>query len=372
MPRSNILESRLRPSSRAGLPLPSAARILAIAVALAAPAVVSSPALAQQTVSGLPRVSPQAQVAQTVGMTRIEIEYHRPAVNGRQILGALVPYGQVWRAGANENTTISFSHDLTVEGQELAAGTYGLHLLPSESGWTVIFSHDHQAWGSFAYDQSRDALRVEVEGRKAESQERLVYRFEGADNRGATVVLHWDTFEVPFRVEVDTPNHVMAHVQDQLTGLPQFFWQGWNSAAAYCVRSNFYDERCMAWAERSIGMSRQFQNLMTKASLLRLAGSDAEAASLEREALPMGNEQQLNAYGYQLLYQRNDPEAAVAIFRKNVADHPESWNVYDSLGEALGVKGEKQDAIEMYERALSMAPEAQHSRIQGAIAGLTN
>ena len=136
------------------------------------------------------------------------------------------------------------------------------------------------------------------------------------------------------------------------------------------MQTNTFDERCLAWAERSVGMSRQFQNLTTQASLLRLAGSTAEAAVLEQEALPLANEQQLNAYGYQLLYQRSDPEAAIAIFRKNVADHPESWNVYDSLGEALGVKGETKAAVEMYEKALAMAPEAQHSRIRGAIQGL--
>src|SRR5580765_4982190 len=108
----------------------------------------------------LPQASPKAQISQTVGATEITISYHRPAVNKRKVWGELVPFKQVWRAGANENTTISFSSDVSVGGQKLPAGTYGLHIIPTESDWTVIFSKQNGAWGSFSYDEKEDAARI--------------------------------------------------------------------------------------------------------------------------------------------------------------------------------------------------------------------
>jgi len=127
----------------------------------------------------LPQASPRASVSQTVGLTEMTITYHRPAVNARKIWGGLVPYGEVWRAGANENTTISFSSPVTVGGKTLAAGIYGLHILPTEGNWTVILSTVSSAWGSFSYDSKEDAARVTVQPQPADVQERLSYSFEG-------------------------------------------------------------------------------------------------------------------------------------------------------------------------------------------------
>src|ERR1700681_2792975 len=118
--------------------------------------------LRAQTVLDLPRPSQQASVTQRVGITDITIHYSRPLIKGRTIWGALVPYDQVWRAGANENTTITFTDPLAIEGQQLVAGTYGLHMIPHEKDWTVIFSKNSSSWGSFTYDPSEDALRVKV------------------------------------------------------------------------------------------------------------------------------------------------------------------------------------------------------------------
>ncbi len=118
---------------------------------------------AQSTQLDLPLQSQGARVTQTIGITDITVNYHRPLVNGRKVWGELVPYGQVWRAGANLNTTITFANDVTVEGQPLPAGTYGLHMIPNQDQWTIIFSKMHTAWGSFSYKESEDALRVDRE-----------------------------------------------------------------------------------------------------------------------------------------------------------------------------------------------------------------
>ena len=117
----------------------------------------------------LPRASQHALITQRIGITDITINYHRPLANGRQVWGKLVPYGQVWRAGANENTTITFTDPVTIEGQALDKGTYGLHMSPNENEWTVIFSKNATSWGSFAYKQDEDALRVNVKPHAAEA-----------------------------------------------------------------------------------------------------------------------------------------------------------------------------------------------------------
>ena len=134
---------------------------------------------AQSTQLDLPLQSQHAVVTQRIGVTDITINYHRPLANGRKIWGGLVPYGQVWRAGANENTTISFSDPVTIDGQPLAAGIYGLHMIPNENEWTIIFSKMHTAWGSFSYDQKEDALRVTVKPQTTDDlHNALVYDFD--------------------------------------------------------------------------------------------------------------------------------------------------------------------------------------------------
>src|SRR5207249_10739214 len=127
----------------------------------------------QPTELDIPRVSQRASVTQRIGLTDITITYHRPAVGGREIWGKTVPYGKVWRAGANENTTITFADDVTVEGKPLAAGTYGLHMIPDKEQWTIIFSKNATSWGSFSYDEKEDALRVSVKPHAAEAFEEI-------------------------------------------------------------------------------------------------------------------------------------------------------------------------------------------------------
>ena len=132
----------------------------------------------QATELNLPRLSQRAQITQRVGLTDITIVYHAPLAGGRELFGKTVPYGQVWRAGANENTTISFTDDVSVEGHPLAAGTYGLHMIPNADQWTIIFSKNSTSWGSFSYDEKEDALRVNVKPAAAENRDSLAYTFD--------------------------------------------------------------------------------------------------------------------------------------------------------------------------------------------------
>lgn len=148
------------------------------------------------------RASPNGMVAQTIGTARFSISYSRPLVKGRTVFGDLEPFGKVWRSGANEATTIVVPVDVTVEGQPLAAGVYSLFTVPGESEWTVVFNSVAKQWGAFKHDPEQDVLRVTVDSREAPHQEILTYSFEDVTADAGTIVLHWGTTAVPFRVEI--------------------------------------------------------------------------------------------------------------------------------------------------------------------------
>lgn len=160
-----------------------------------------SPALAQERASDEARVSPNAAVSQTIGTTEVRLTYGRPQVKGRTIFGDLVSYGEVWRTGANEATTISFSSDVTVEGEPLSAGTYSLYTIPGQDSWTIIFNNVANQWGT-NYDESKDALRVEVTPESASQREMMTFFFEEVTNTSGTCVLHWADVQVPFEIQV--------------------------------------------------------------------------------------------------------------------------------------------------------------------------
>jgi hypothetical protein len=324
-------------------------------------------ALSQTPPLTLPEPSPEASVQQRIGVTDMEIEYHRPAVNKRTVWGELVPYGEVWRAGANENTTFRFSSPVTVEGQKLAAGTYGVHMIPTEKEWTVIFSDVASAWGSFSYDPKEDAARFTVTPQEAPFQERLGYTFDDPTDKSVTAVMRWEKLAVPIRITVDTPAVVLESIRKEMRGLPRFFWQGWNQAANYALNNGGNLDEAMQWVDRSIQINENFANLRTKAALLEKKGDAKAAAELRAKGLRIATETEVNTYGYQLLGQ-NKTDEAIEMFRKNVKDHPGSWNVYDSLAEAYERKGEKKLAIENYRKALAMVQiEEQKKRITATL-----
>lgn len=310
-------------------------------------------ALGQAPPLTMPDASPAASVSQTIGLTNVTISYHRPAVNKREVWGKLVPYNEVWRAGANMNTTIAFSTPVTVGGKKLPAGTYGLHTIPTEKDWTIILSANFNNWGSFSYDEKQDVLRFSTTPRPAPFEERLEYRFENVTETSATAVLRWEKLEIPFAIEVDTKAVTFDSLKSELYGLAQFFWQPWNQAAQWCVRNDYQLDQAAAWADKSISLQKNFQNLRTKAAILEKKGDTKGAEELRAQALKLANENDINLYGYQVMGQGKADEA-IALFRKNVKDHPDSWNTYDSLGEALASKGDKKGAIENYSKALSL------------------
>jgi tetratricopeptide (TPR) repeat protein len=318
----------------------------------------------------LPRASQRAAVAQTVGLTEIAITYDRPAVKGREVWGKLVPYDSVWRAGANENTVIEFSSPVRVGGKPLPAGRYGVHMIPTTKEWTVILSHQANAWGSFSYDAGEDAVRLTAAPVEAPFQEALAYTLDDPGTGSVIATMRWEKLAVPFTVEVDYKKVVVDSLRQQLRGLGRFFWQPWMQAAAWCAGNDVNLEEASEWAQRSIAINENFANLRVKATLLEKLGDAANAATLRGRAFELATEADMNTYGYQLLGE-GKVDSAIAVFKKNVKDYPKSWNVYDSLGEAYAMKGDKRRAIELYSKARSMTKDpTQQERISGVLAGL--
>jgi len=314
----------------------------------------------------VPDASQKASVSQRIGLTDISISYNRPGVKGRTVLGELVPFDQVWRAGANKNTTISFSTDVLINGQKLHAGTYGLHMIPTKNEWAIIFSNNYWSWGSFNYDVSEDALRINVSPGTGDFTEWLQYTFDNADPNSTTVSLRWDKFKVSFKIDVDVKSNVIANFQREFDDLQGFFWQPWNQAANYCLQNKFNFEEALTWADRSIGINRNTQNQVTKMMILDELGRKSEADELKTNVFAAANEADINTAGYQYLTSGKIDDA-IKIFKMNTDKFPGSWNAWDSLAEGYMTKGEDEQAIKYYNKALDMAPENQKARITNTL-----
>jgi tetratricopeptide (TPR) repeat protein len=314
---------------------------------------VAAPAKAQAPMP-VPQTSPGAVVTQTIGITDVTISYHRPGVKGRKIWGGLVPYGEVWRVGANENTTISFTDPVKIEGQDLPAGKYGLHMIPAENEWTIIFSKNSTSWGSYYYKESEDALRIKVKPQSGPHQELMCFEFMELTNSAAIVALKWENLIAPFKIEVDVHRIVLANARNAyLRSNAASSWQAWNQASNYCLRNSINYEEALTWVDKSISMNENFSNLMVKVGLLEKTGKIAEASTLKERAIGMASEAELNSLGRRYLSE-NKTNEAIDVFKRNVKAHPDSWSVYDNLAQAYEKSGDKKLAMENYNKAMKM------------------
>lgn len=331
--------------------------------------IICGSSVAQQNLV-LPQPSPYAEVIQEIGLSQIKITYHRPSVNNRTIWGDLVPFDRVWRAGANENTVIEFSDPAKIGTNEIPAGKYGFHIIPAKDQWTLILTSVSVAWGSFTYDQAEDVMRLNVKPEPAEMRENLLYYFDNVTGNSADIVLHWEKMRIRMPVAFDVPQLVLQNIRGQLRSLPRFSWQGWNQAANYCLQNDINLDEAMQWVERSIRMNRNFNNLRTRSALFAKLGRKQEADHDMQEALGIATEVELNAYGYQKFF-NNDIDGAIEIFIINTKRFPDSWNVWDSLGEAWQKKGDIKLALENYNKAYEMVQDAdQKKRIEDILKDL--
>jgi hypothetical protein len=311
--------------------------------------------------------SPAAEVTQTIGISTVTVNYSRPSVKGRVIWGELVPYGwnvqnfgnqnsAPWRAGANENTSIEFSHPAKVEGQMVPAGRYGLFFtINADNSGEVILSKDNQSWGSFFYEPDRDQLRAKIQTRTHTMTELLTYEFINLTKNTGELVLNWENKQFPVKVEFAVDDIVMANAKEELKGVKGFSFQGFSSAANYSLQNKVNPEQGLQWADQAVTMNSNFNTLNTKAGLLEMQGKKADADKFITEALAVATETELNTYGYTLLNQ-GDKQEAIRIFKTNVDRHPESANAWDSLGEGYALSDDKDNAIKCFKKSLTLNP----------------
>ena len=316
--------------------------LLALTLALTVPQTLGA------QLQSIPRTSPSASVLQTFGATELRVDYHRPSVRGRVIWGGLVPYDAAWRAGANETTTFQTSTDIQVEGQPLAAGTYGLHVLPTTKEWTVIFSKRTQGFGQ--HDPSQDALTVQVTPIEAERTESMVYGFRDLSNLGATFTLRWDALEVPVRITADTPNIVVRKLEAELLSAGSA--QNYVQAANYCLANGVSLEKALGWVERSLAEGESFFGLVVKGGLLDRLGNTVDADPLIERALAMSpRPRQLSIFGQQ--FQDSDQHALALRFLFPLVDQdPTSSANWEAVANCFVALGMADEAAEAYASAL--------------------
>ncbi|MBD0353320.1 MAG: DUF2911 domain-containing protein, partial [Flavisolibacter sp.] len=330
---------------------------------------------AQITLTVLPSGgNKKAWVGERVGLTDITIRYDRPGVKEREgkIWGQLVPVGYTdlgfgptkgkapWRAGANENTTIEFSNDVTIEGKPLPAGKYGFFILYDPVEPTLIFSKNNTSWGSYYYDEKEDALRIKVKTQPLNNNvEWLKYEFMNQTENSATIALQWEKLMIPFRVEVDYIKQQIESFRRELRSERGFFWLAWDQAAQWSLQHNTNLEEALLWSDSatgpSFGGSRIFQPWSTKAQILYKLGRTAEGDAVMKQALPLAGMQDLHQYGRSLLQQQKNKEA-LEVFKANYQKKPNQFTTLVGLARGYSANGDFKNALKYARQALPVAP----------------
>lgn len=315
----------------------------------------------------LPDKSQQSVVMQQIGYTQITINYHSPATKDRVIWGKMVPYGKIWRAGANENTVFTITDAVEIEGKKLAAGSYGLHLLPEEDQWTFIFSKDHTSWGSYFYNEQEDALRVKVPLQDVlEPREWMSFDFVKRDRDATSIVLSWANKRAELNLTLNVDEIALDNIRKQLRSDAYWEWFSWCQAADYCAEYKINTEEALGWIERSIELDENFSNWDVKAKLLKQLGDEDAAKEAIQRAIEVGDEIYLERYGRRFLNQK-DFEQAEFIFRQALKKNDTYWRAHFNRANALKGLGKKKEAHKAFEAALANAPLDKKSEIQKSI-----
>jgi hypothetical protein len=233
------------------------------------------------------RVSPACTVSQDLGISRVELSFARPAVKGRKIWGALVPFGEVWRTGANSATVITFSHSAQVAGKDVPAGSYSFFAIPGEKTWTLILNRTTKQWGAYDYKKEEDQLRWEATPQAGPFLEYLDYRVLPVDTSHATIELGWEKLRVSFPVAFDTRAIYWSHLEETLKKAPDTDWVPWYQAAAYCQAQGIEPQKALAWIEKSLKIGESFWNHETAARIYRDARRLPEALGHLQRAIDL-------------------------------------------------------------------------------------
>ena len=352
-------------------------------IALLAIGILSLSALGQGITTPPDGDNQKASVTQNIGLVRVTIDYSSPDVhapNGDdrrgKIWGGLVPWGTIdeafgtctecpWRAGANENTVFTVSHDVKINGQPLKAGSYGLHVIPQkDEDWTLIFSKNSTSWGSYSYDPREDALRVKVKPAKSEYHEYLTYEFDERKPAQATVALKWEDLQLPWTITVDNPEDLyLARIREELRNNNGFRWQNWVAAAQYALQAKRPDV-ALEFADRAVNFQfigqENFQTLNTLAMAQEAAGRTAEAQATRQKAWNHQTASVIDLHqAARMLLNQGRKEEALKLWELNAKRNPNVWPVHVGLARGYSAVGRYKDALKHAKLALAQAPDDQ-------------
>jgi len=253
---------------------------------------------------------------------------------------------------------ISFSNSVKVEGLEVPAGSYGLFfVINKDNTGEVVLSKDYQSLGSFFYNPASDELRAKIDLRTIPQTEWLTYDFINLSQNSAELVLNWEKKQFPVKIEYATDQLVLANARQQLTNVQGFTWMGYTSAANYCAQNKVDLDQGLKWADFAVAMSSNFATNNARSNVLKAMGKQDEADKATAVAIEAASEAEINNYGYGLLNNK-EFKKAIEVLKLNTQKHPKSANVWDSLGEAYALSGDKQNAIANFKKSLSMNPPA--------------
>ncbi len=307
------------------------------------------------------KVSQKSTVIQTIGTTDITVVYHSPLAKGRKIFGNVVPYDFVvdgkeypWRAGSNQNTTIEFTHDVKIEGQPLAAGSYGLHIFVMEKKWTFIFSKNYKSWGSFQYDKADDALRVTVKAEDIDFQEWLSYDFVDREPASVGLELRWAEKKAHIKIETDVPANIVKDLmaKEEKTG------NDYSILASQTLKidpSNTAE--ALKWIEKSIADEATFGNKMTKAHILEKMGKKKEAKALREETIKTAQGFNMYYYGLSLYLLEGQKKEAYKVLKTNVENNPKDWIAHLAMGEYYIKEKNQKKVVEHFKQAFENSPD---------------
>lgn len=318
--------------------------------------------------------NPRAMISEEVGITSITVKYSRPDVNKREgkLFGSKVPYGfseqnnisgkndAPWRVGANEATTITFEHDVKVEGKDIKAGTYALFMAMGADNVTLIFSNQNEAWGSFSYKTEDDVLRVNVKPVKLDkSVEWLKFEFLEHGEKHCVVAMQWEYVSVPFRIDVDVDNIVIAKLRKEMTSRKSFIPALELQAAQYCLNKNINLDEALAWSKNAItgpAGQKTYITLRNLAVAYEKLNRIPEADSTMNEALLIATANQYTAYGRILIGQKR-ADKALEIFKASQKRYGDIFGVNSGMVNGYSAKADFKNALKHAEKAMVQAPD---------------
>jgi hypothetical protein len=239
----------------------------------------------------MPQASPPSKLSQLVGLTQVTLEYSRPSVRERKIFGELVPFGQVWRTGANSATILELSTDVTIEGESLKAGKYALYSIPEKNSSTVVFSSKTDLWGAVGYNPSDDVLRITVPSKKLKKPvETLEIGFREITDSGAVLFIDWEKVSTQLRIESEVDPIVMQQIQAQVIDKnpenPGVYFQ----AASYYFNTNRDLDLALEWITKSVNADPKYWTVHLKAKIEQKLNLKEEAKASATTSMAMAKE----------------------------------------------------------------------------------